>query len=86
MTKKRKTKLWKRHVVLRLGTTFCKRCSKVAWLTSQGANEEVNRLKSLPGAHKPDLLDSYRCPHGPGWHVGHNYKLKWISLCIGEHK
>ena len=46
----------------------------------------VESLKSQPGARKPYLLDSYRCPVGIGWHIGHNYKLQWISLCIGEHK
>ena len=68
------------------GTTYCEGCSKISWPTIETANETVERLKSQPGARKPELIDAYRCPLGTGWHVGHNYKLKWISLCIGEHK
>jgi len=48
--------------------------------------EQVNRLKEQPGERRPDLLDAYRCPNHEGWHIGHNYKLKWISICIGELK
>ena len=68
------------------GTPYCESRSKIAWPTVEAANEMVESLKSQPGARKPYLLESYRCPAGIGWHVGHNYKLQWISLCIGEHK
>ncbi|MBB5315823.1 hypothetical protein HDF09_000473 [Edaphobacter lichenicola] len=65
---------------------YCETCSKIAWGTRELAEQEVERLKGAPGARRPDLIDSYKCCHGLGWHVGHNYKLRWISLCIGEHK
>jgi hypothetical protein len=61
-------------------------CAKVVWPTRESAEAKVARMKSTPGMRKPYLLDSYKCPKGLGWHVGHNYKLQWISLCIGEHK
>ena len=70
----------------RLGAVYCESCSKFAWPTFEKANERVESLKSQPGARKPELIDAYRCRAGAGWHIGHNYKLKWISLCIGEHK
>jgi hypothetical protein len=43
-------------------------------------------LKKKAGTRKSYLLDAYHCPHGNGLHIGHNYKLQWISLCINEHK
>ena len=68
------------------GAGYCQHCDKLIWPTVEVAKERAESLKSQPGAHKPDLLDAYRCPAGSVWHIGHNYKLKWISLCIGEHR
>jgi hypothetical protein len=68
------------------GTGYCEQCDKIVWATLETANSMVDRLKSQPSAREPHLLDMYRCPSGNGWHIGHNYKLKWISLCIGEHR
>lgn len=65
---------------------YCDDCRKVVWPTLESADSRVAALKEIPGAHKPYLLNAYRCPVGKGWHIGHNYKLQWISLCIGEHK
>jgi hypothetical protein len=65
---------------------WCEDCSKIIWLAQGEAAHQIESLKSQSGVRRPELLDEYRCPHGRGWHVGHNYKLKWISLCIGEHK
>jgi hypothetical protein len=65
---------------------YCFRCSKVGWPTWESAKLRVEQVKSDPRAKRPDLLDAYKCPVGLGWHVGHNYKLRWISLCTGEHK
>jgi hypothetical protein len=64
----------------------CPHCSKVAWPTWELAKLRVEQLKATPGVRKPYLLDAYRCPVARGWHIGHNYKLQWISLCTGEHK
>jgi hypothetical protein len=47
---------------------------------------KVERLKTSPDARRAYLLDAYRCPADHGWHIGHNYKLQWLSLCTGEHK
>jgi hypothetical protein len=65
---------------------YCFHCSKVVWPTWESARLRVEELKSTPGVRKPYLLDAYRCPVGAGWHIGHNYKLQWLSLCTGEHK
>jgi hypothetical protein len=65
---------------------YCPHCSKIVWPTWESAKLRVEELKSTPGVRKPYLLDAYRCPVGSGWHIGHNYKLQWISLCTGEHK
>ena len=65
---------------------YCLHCSKVAWHTWESAKLRVEELKAIPGVRKPYLLDAYRCPKGAGWHIGHNYKLQWLSLCTGEHK
>jgi hypothetical protein len=65
---------------------YCLHCSKVTWHTWESAKLRVEELKAIPGVRKPYLLDAYRCPKGSGWHIGHNYKLQWLSLCTGEHK
>lgn len=65
---------------------YCTDCSKRTWLTFEEAGVAVEKIKTEPGMRKPDLLNPYCCPAGNGWHIGHNYKLKWISLCIGERK
>jgi hypothetical protein len=65
---------------------YCIHCSKVAWQTWEDAKGMVERLKSTPGMRRSYLLDAYKCPAGPGWHVGRNYKLQWMFLCSGEHK
>lgn len=70
----------------RFGAPYCMECNKLSWPTPETAMGHVNRLKASRGVRKPDLLDVYQCPHRDTWHVGHNYKLKWISICIGEHK
>jgi hypothetical protein len=75
-----------RRAIEAAGTTYCVQCSKIVWPTLDEAKERVEKVISESGTRKPYLLDSYRCPNGMGWHIGHNYKLQWISLCIGEHK
>ena len=83
---KKPPKGWLKKLQATEGAVYCKQCSKIAWPKVEEADARVQRIKSMPGAHTPYLLDSYRCPAGRGWHIGHNYKLQWISLCIGEHK
>lgn len=70
----------------RHGASFCKDCGKLAWPSLESAMEQVNRQKQQPGARRSDLLDAYKCPHRDAWHVGHNYKLRCASICIGEHR
>jgi hypothetical protein len=65
---------------------WCADCSKIIWPEREEALEQVEIVKLWPATKRADLLNAYRCPHGRGWHIGHNYKLKWISLCIGEHR
>jgi hypothetical protein len=48
--------------------------------------KRIEKLKASTRVKKPDTLDVYQCPSGLGWHIGHNYKLQWISLGTGEHK
>lgn len=86
MTKKKDVKRWTKRAFAKAGATYCQQCSKFSWPTIEAANEKVEEMKMKPKTRKPYLLGSYRCPLGNGWHVGHNYKLHWISLCIGEHK
>jgi len=58
---------------------------KMLWRTYEAADKRVEEMKARPDCQKPYLLHSYRCPHGEGWHVGHNNKLGFpISICIGE--
>jgi hypothetical protein len=47
--------------------------------------KRVEKLKASSRAKKPDTLDVYQCPSGLGWHVGHNWKLRWNSLGSEEH-
>jgi hypothetical protein len=47
--------------------------------------KRVEKLKASSRANKPDTLDAYKCPSGLGWHVGHNWTLRWNSLSTGEH-
>jgi hypothetical protein len=55
------------------------------WQTYEAADKRVEEMKARPDCRKPYLLHSYKCPHGEGWHVGHNYRFGLpISLCIGE--
>jgi hypothetical protein len=65
---------------------ICRHCAKVVWHKRESVEAKIGRMKSTPGMRKPYLLGSYKCPEGLGWHVGRDYKLQWISLCIGEHK
>jgi hypothetical protein len=66
---------------------YCEQCSKLLWPTREEADKRVAEVKRAGTDSKPYLLNSYRCPHGEGFHIGHNYKLGLpISLCIGEHK
>jgi hypothetical protein len=65
---------------------WCAYCSKLIRPSREEAVRQVESVKSRPGVRKPELLDAYYCPQGRGWHIGHNYKRKWISLCVGEHK
>jgi hypothetical protein len=64
----------------------CPHCSKIAWRTWELAMKRVEKLKASSRAKKPDTLDAYKCPVGLGWHVGHNWKLRWNSLGSEEHK
>jgi hypothetical protein len=65
----------------------CEQCSKLLWPTREKADERVAEVKRAGTGRKLYLLNSYRCPHGEGFHIGHSYKLGLpISLCIGEHK
>ena len=65
---------------------WCADCSKIIRTEREDALQQVEEMKLWTTMKRPDLLDAYRCPHGCGWHIGHNYKLQWISLCVGEHK
>jgi len=65
---------------------YCDQCRKLVWSTLGRANEEIERLKATGDVRKPHLLNAFRYPKGSGWHIGHDYKLLWTSLCIGEHK
>ncbi len=65
--------------------SYCYGCRKVGWSTVESATAEVRRLRQT-GVRKQYLLNSYRCPLGVGWHIGHNYNLQWNNLCIDEHK
>jgi hypothetical protein len=66
--------------------SYCNQCSKFAWHTRKRAKLEVERLKASHDVKKSYLLDVYRCPVDHGWHVGHNYTLRWLSLSTGEQK
>lgn len=70
----------------RPGSKYCKECKKIAHPTLEAAQEVIEIMKAESVSHAPYLLDAYRCPKGSGWHIGHNYKLQFLSLCIGEHK
>ena len=66
---------------------YCEQCSKLLWPTREEADERVAEVNRVGTDKKPYLLNSYRCPHGEGFHICHNYKLGLtIYLCIGEHK
>lgn len=65
---------------------YCDDCGKIIWQSKVSADAQVENLRSCPGFDSPELLNSYQCPAGRGWHIGHNYKLRWISICIGEHR
>lgn len=82
----RKARRLERRAERQHGTPICARCGKLAWQSFELARQQLNHLKGQAGMRRPDLLDAYRCPAGNGWHIGHNYKLQWLSLCIGEHK
>jgi hypothetical protein len=64
---------------------YCRQCAKMLWPTQEEAERRVERMKADPKCRKAYMLDAYRCQHGDGWHVGHDFKLGLpISLCIGE--
>jgi hypothetical protein len=83
---KRRAKKALRAIAKKRELGYCVPCSKLLWVTREVADKRVEDMKAKPDVRKPHLLDSYRCPHGGGFHIGHNYLLKWMSLCIGEHK
>lgn len=62
------------------GATYCRACSKFAWPNKELAVARIEKAKLAPRVRKRYLLDSYRCPLEKGWHVGHDYKLQWISV------
>lgn len=41
---------------------YCKKCSKIAWASREKAEREVHRIKAIPDARKPHLMDAYPCP------------------------
>lgn len=43
---------------------------KFRYRDKDGADYEVARLKA-DGAHDPERLHSYSCPHCDGFHIGH---------------
>lgn len=75
-----------RQAIAAAGPWYCLECSKIVWPTIEDANKQVEHAKSDQATRRPDLLEAYPCPHGKGWHLGHNYMLAWTSLCVGEHK
>ena len=83
----RKRRTLRRKIARQRELGYCIQCAKLLWPTLKVAAERVEETKARADSRKTYLLDSYRCPHGEGWHVGHNYKLGLpISLCIGEMK
>ena len=64
----------------------CSACGKLSWRGLEAATRKVERLKEAGNIRKPYLFDVSQCPEGRGWHIGHTYKLQFISPCIGEHK
>ena len=64
----------------------CNDCSKFRWSSRELAEREVERLRSAPRTRKAELLGIYTCPAGEGWQSATTSTVKWISLCVGEHK
>ena len=53
---------------------YCLHCSKIVWPSREAATLRVQEVKDTPGVQRPDLLNAYKCPDGPGWHIGHHPK------------
>lgn len=64
--------------------SYCDRCRKVRHPTRAAARLAIRRLERSGRADEhpraDELLNVYRCPCGPGWHVGHSGEVKpWIK-------
>jgi hypothetical protein len=55
--------------------TFCTACDKFAFPRKLVA-EKLQELKTKPQIamqESSEILHAYACPHGNGWHIGHDY-------------
>lgn len=58
---------------------YCGECGKKRHRTRGDAKDVIHAMERDPDAadhtRAAMRLQAYHCPHGPGWHVGHSYKL-----------
>jgi hypothetical protein len=45
---------------------YCNPCVKMLWPTYKEADKRIEKMKAKSDCLDPDLLHSYRCPHGDG--------------------
>jgi hypothetical protein len=59
------------------GGSYCAGCRKFTFPKEEIAQERLEDLIAAPKVRKQkqsDLLHTYQCPRGRGWHIGHDYK------------
>jgi hypothetical protein len=62
-----------------LSAPYCGLCEKLAQPTQATARTYLAFLISRRSAAPDDyLMRAYACPHGNGWHVGHNRKVSVV--------
>lgn len=66
----------------RIRAWWCERCSKTGHRHQAAARHNIASILRNPFRLDPFLwaLKPYRCPHGVGWHIGHDWWLvTWMT-------
>ena len=68
----------------RIRAWWCERCRKTGHRRQIHARAHIAAIVRAPLVGRPDpflyVLKPYRCPHGLGWHIGHDWHLvTWLA-------
>ena len=73
MTGKRNTRHWSSRPLWSDQGSFCTDCNKFSFPDNVIAQRKLEELKkNIRYQKNTELLHTYKCPFGQGWHIGHD--------------